>query len=65
VESAAGRREGVYVEYQRYRAGDGQPGGRGEQRLVVERWPDGTRVLVGQAITTDDLQLWTKPLATE
>jgi hypothetical protein len=58
VESAAGRRDGVFVEYQRFRRPDGS-------LLVVERWPDGTRVLTGQAISRDDLDLWTKPGATE
>jgi hypothetical protein len=59
VESAAGRREGVFVEFQRFRGPDDQ------QRLVVERWPDGTRVLVGEGISRDDLELWTKPTTTE
>jgi hypothetical protein len=58
VESAAGRRDGVFVEYQRFRRPDGS-------LLVVERWPDGTRVLSGRAISRDDLDLWTKPAATE
>jgi hypothetical protein len=58
VESAAGRREGVFVEYQRFRGPD-------DQRLVVERWPDGTRALLGEGISRDDLELWTKPVTTE
>jgi hypothetical protein len=58
VESAAGRRDGVFVEYQRYRGAE-------NRRLVVERWPDGTRVLIGQGISRDDLDLWTKPAVGE
>ena len=58
VESAAGRRDGVFVEYQRFVRPDGS-------RRVVERWPDGTRVLTGQAISRDDLDLWTKPAESE
>ncbi|MGH2352441.1 MAG: hypothetical protein ACRDJN_12600, partial [Chloroflexota bacterium] len=58
VESAAGRREGVFVEYRRY---DGAAG----QRLVLERWPDGVRALLGGTIAPEDLQLWTKPPAAE
>jgi hypothetical protein len=58
VETGAGRRDGIFVEYQRFR-------GPAKERLTVERWPDGTRVLVGQAISRDDLELWTKPSPTE
>jgi len=58
VQSAAGQREGVFVEYQRYRGPDGR-------RLVVETWPDGKRVLTGQGIARDDLDLWTKPAVGE
>ncbi len=54
IESGAGRRDGVFVEYRRYLRPDGS-------RRVVERWPDGLRVLTGQTISRDDLDLWTKP----
>jgi hypothetical protein len=58
IDSAAGQREGVFVEYRRYAAPSGS-------RLVVERWPDGPRALLGGPIAIEDLQLWTKPPATE
>jgi hypothetical protein len=58
IESAAGRRDGVFVEYRRYLRPDGS-------RRVEERWPDGMRVLDGRTISRDDLDLWTKPAESE
>ncbi|HEX2184305.1 MAG TPA: DUF4178 domain-containing protein [Chloroflexota bacterium] len=58
VESSAGRRDGVFVEFRRF----AWPNGR---RLVVERWPDGLRALLGTTIAAEDLELWTKPPAAE
>ncbi|MDQ3703132.1 MAG: DUF4178 domain-containing protein [Chloroflexota bacterium] len=58
VESEAGRRAGVFVEYRNYRSADGQ-------RLTVETWPDAGRVLLGKGIQADELDLWTKPPTTE
>ena len=58
IESAAGHRDGVFVEYRRYLRPDGS-------RRVVERWPDGMRVLDGRTISRDDLDLWTKPAESE
>ncbi len=58
VETAAGRRAGVFVEYRRYRGTDGR-------RLSVERWPDGQRILLGKGILSDELDLWTRPPPTE
>ena len=54
VESAAGRQEGVFVEYRRYAADE-------RRRLVLERWPDGLRALSGESVAPEDLELWTKP----
>ena len=58
IESAAGTREGVFVEYRRYASSTGD-------RLVVERWPDGPRTMAGRQVAPEDLQLWTKPAAAE
>jgi hypothetical protein len=57
IESAAGRQDGVLVEYRRLTAGD--------DVLTDEEWPDGRRVLVGRSVAREDLQLWTKPAASE
>jgi hypothetical protein len=54
VESSAGRRDGVYVQYTRYARDSGD-------LVVVERWPDGPRALSGRVVAREDLQLWTKP----
>ena len=62
VESAAGRQDGVYVEYARYFADDG--GGASPRRLLVERWPDGVRTLLGEPVDVADLQFWSRPPAT-
>lgn len=58
VESSAGRRAGVFVEFRNYRSADGR-------RLTVETWPDAGRVLFGKDIQADELDLWTKPPTTE
>jgi hypothetical protein len=58
IESAAGAQEGVLVQYWRYGAPTGD-------RLVAEQWPDGPRALLGWTVAAEDLQLWTKPAATE
>lgn len=58
IESAAGSQEGVLVEYRRLNAPTGD-------RLIVERWPDGPRAMVGRVVAPEDLQLWTKPAATQ
>ena len=57
IESAAGRQEGVLVEYRRYSADSNV--------LSVEAWPDGERVLVGRTVAREDLDLWTKPAPAE
>lgn len=57
IESAAGRQEGVLVDYQRFASGP--------DALAVETWPDGQRVLVGRTVAREDLDLWTKPATTE
>lgn len=53
IESAAGRQEGVLVDFRRY-------AGPGTERLVLEQWPDRVRALVGRPIAAEDLQLWKK-----
>ena len=57
IESAAGRQDGVLVEYRRY--------ADGPSLLGVEAWPDGQRVLAGRTIAREDLDLWTRPAATQ
>ncbi|MGI8424091.1 MAG: DUF4178 domain-containing protein [Chloroflexota bacterium] len=57
IESAAGRQAGVLVDYQRYLAGS--------DVLTVETWPDGPRFLAGRAVSREDVELWTRPAATE
>jgi hypothetical protein len=58
VVTAAGRREGVFVQYRRYTTPSGA-------MLVVERWPDGVRALMGTTAARENLQLWTRPPAAE
>jgi hypothetical protein len=53
IQSAAGRQEGVLMDFRRY-------SGPGTARLVLEQWPDRLRALVGRTIVADDLQLWRK-----
>jgi hypothetical protein len=57
IQSAAGRQEGVLVEYRRLTADSSV--------MTIEEWPDGQRALVGRTIDRDELELWTKPPATE
>jgi hypothetical protein len=59
LESAAGRQEGVLVEYRRFTANADR------DVLSIEDWPDGRRTLAGRLEDRDDLQLWTKPAASE
>lgn len=56
LESAAGRQDGIYVEYRRYTG----PAGA---RLLVEQWPDGRRLLHGSALAREDLQVWSRASA--
>lgn len=58
IESAAGKQDGLFVEYRRYN-------GPADERLLLERWPDHARALVGRSVSPDELQLWTKPPAAE
>ncbi|HET7771281.1 MAG TPA: DUF4178 domain-containing protein, partial [Chloroflexota bacterium] len=53
IESAAGRQDGVLVDYRRFSAESGA--------LTLEDWPDGERALVGRTVQREDLDLWTKP----
>jgi hypothetical protein len=64
LESAAGRRDGIFVEYRRYAAGNRGDDG-GAERLVLERWPDGLRVLAGRQVAPEDFRLWTRPAASQ
>ncbi|HEU5315662.1 MAG TPA: DUF4178 domain-containing protein [Chloroflexota bacterium] len=57
IESAAGRQEGILVEYRRLTSGS--------DVLTVEDWPDGARALAGRSVAREDLDLWTKPAAAE
>jgi hypothetical protein len=57
IESAAGRQEGVLVDYRRF--------GADSNVLSLETWPDGPRTLAGQNVTREDLDLWTKPAPAE
>ena len=54
IQSGAGTQEGVFVDYARYSSTLGD-------RLLLERWPDGPRALLGRDVAPEDLQLWTKP----
>jgi hypothetical protein len=53
IVSAAGRQEGVLVDYRRFSADS--------NLLTMETWPDGQRVLTGSSVAIEDLDLWTKP----
>ena len=57
IASAAGRQEGVLVDYRRF--------GADSNVLTVEAWPDGRRVLAGRTVAREDLDLWTKPALAE
>jgi len=57
LETAAGRQDGALVEFRRYSAGT--------DVFVMERWPDGPRALAGGPVARENLDLWTKPVATE
>jgi hypothetical protein len=57
IDSAAGHQEGVFVQYRRYEANG--------RTLIVERWPDGQRMIDGRSIQPDELDLWTRPPASE
>jgi hypothetical protein len=56
LESAAGKQDGVYVEYRRYTGSAGA-------RLLVEQWPDGRRLLHGSTLAREDLQVWSRTAA--
>jgi hypothetical protein len=57
IESAAGKQDGILVDYRRLRAaGDW---------LLLEDWPDGPRALAGETVHAEDLDLWTRPPAAE
>jgi hypothetical protein len=58
IASAAGEQHGVLVDYQRFRTA-------ANDVLVLEQWPDGPRALLGRSVAREDLDLWTKPPATQ